>query len=63
MNGREVIRRLQEAGFEVARIRGSHHIMKKEGVRPFPVPVHGNRDLPIGTLRSIERLSGVRLRD
>ncbi|MCY7368772.1 MAG: type II toxin-antitoxin system HicA family toxin [Chamaesiphon sp.] len=35
-------------------MRGSHHIYSKEGVELILViPVHGNRDLPIGTLRSI----------
>ncbi|EKD92411.1 MAG: hypothetical protein ACD_29C00023G0007 [uncultured bacterium] len=29
---------------------------------PFPVPVHAKRDLKIGTLKSIEKMSGVKLK-
>ncbi len=29
-----------------------------EKCKPFPVPVHGKKDLKLGTLKQIERLSG-----
>lgn len=63
MNGKEVIAKLKEAGWKVARIEGSHHIMEKEGVaRCVPVPVHGNKDLGAGLLSAIQRQSGVKLK-
>jgi len=41
-------------------VRGNHHYLRKPGVaRIVSVPVHGNRDLPAGTLRSILRLAGL----
>lgn len=61
MNGRQVIARLKAAGWALRRITGSHHIMT-DGSRSVPVPVHGNRDLPAGTLASIARASGIKLR-
>jgi predicted RNA binding protein YcfA (HicA-like mRNA interferase family) len=57
----EVIRRLRSAGWALVRSKGSHHHFRHE-LRPGIVTVpHPKKDLPIGTLRSIERSSGVQL--
>jgi predicted RNA binding protein YcfA (HicA-like mRNA interferase family) len=60
MNGKQVISMLKRAGWTLRRINGSHHIMT-DGIRSVPVPVHGTRDLPAGTLASIARTSGIKL--
>ncbi|MGK9452815.1 type II toxin-antitoxin system HicA family toxin [Acidithiobacillus caldus] len=60
MNGKEVIRRLEQAGFRVARVHGSHHILVKPG-HPRSVPVHGAKDLGSSLIKAIERQSGVKL--
>ena len=62
MNSREVISALEADGWvEVAR-RGSH-AQFKHPTKPGRVTVpHPKRDLPAGTLRSIERQSGLSLR-
>jgi predicted RNA binding protein YcfA (HicA-like mRNA interferase family) len=62
MQSREVIQALEAAGwFEVAR-KGSH-AQFKHPTRAGRVTVpHPKRDIPIGTLRSIEKQSGIRLR-
>lgn len=63
MDGNEVIKKLQAAGWTLARINGSHHIMVKGGLAvPVPVPVHGNRDLGKGLVASIQRDTGVKLK-
>jgi predicted RNA binding protein YcfA (HicA-like mRNA interferase family) len=49
--GLRVVRTLERAGFEVARVHGSHYTMRQPG-RGTTVPVHG-RDLASGTLRGI----------
>ena len=54
ITGRETVRFLESEGFNVVRIRGSHHFMQCEELRTT-VPVHGNRNLKVGTLRSILR--------
>jgi predicted RNA binding protein YcfA (HicA-like mRNA interferase family) len=60
VSGRYVIRALEKLGFRLDRIEGSHHMMVKEGhSRSIPVPVHGSKSLPAGTLRSIIRMAGV----
>lgn len=63
MTGKEVIKRLKAAGWILDRINGSHYIMYKPGHLPVSVPVHGNRDLGIGLLKNIERVTGVKLLD
>jgi predicted RNA binding protein YcfA (HicA-like mRNA interferase family) len=47
-SGRDMVKEMQSAGWELDRIEGSHHIMEKEGVT-ISVPVHANRDLTKGT--------------
>ncbi|MCX8016385.1 MAG: type II toxin-antitoxin system HicA family toxin [Rhodocyclaceae bacterium] len=60
MNGKDVIKRLQRHGFRLERIRGSHHLLT-DGQRKVTVPVHGASDIKPGTLKSIEKQSGVKL--
>lgn len=56
----EVIKNLKAAGWVLARTAGSHHHFKhptKQGVVTVP---HPKKDLPIGTLKSIEKQSGLK---
>lgn len=59
--GTKSIKRLKAEGWEVKRVRGSHHMLKKEG-RVVPVPVHGIADIGKGLLADIERQTGVKLK-
>lgn len=62
MESRKVIRRLEAAGWALVAIKGSHHQFRHPS-RPGRVTVpHPEKDIPIGTLRSIERQSGLKLR-
>jgi predicted RNA binding protein YcfA (HicA-like mRNA interferase family) len=61
MNCKQVIRKLENAGWRLKRIRGSHHLMEKDG-KSVPVPVHGNADLGKGLLADLERQTGVSLK-
>jgi predicted RNA binding protein YcfA (HicA-like mRNA interferase family) len=45
MNARQLIDILKENGWKLDRTEGSHHIFVKEGRRPVPAPMHGNRDI------------------
>jgi predicted RNA binding protein YcfA (HicA-like mRNA interferase family) len=61
MTGKQVIKLLINNGWKLERISGSHHIMNKDGVkRPLPVPVHGNKDIPLGTLNKILKEAGLK---
>jgi len=60
MGGRDLLGALQRKGYVLTHIRGSHHYLRKPGVAALVVvPVHGNRPLPDGTLRSILRQAGL----
>ncbi len=49
-----MVKFLEDQGFSVVRVRGSHHVMQNEELRTT-VPVHGNDPLRIGTLHGILR--------
>jgi predicted RNA binding protein YcfA (HicA-like mRNA interferase family) len=53
VRGERVVRALERAGFKVARITGSHHIMRHPDGRGTTIPVHPGRDVAKGTLRGI----------
>jgi predicted RNA binding protein YcfA (HicA-like mRNA interferase family) len=62
MRSREVIAALRADGWnEVA--QKSSHVQLKHPSKPGRVTVpHPERDIPIGTLKSIERQAGIKLR-
>ena len=54
VSGKMLCKIVEQKGWELKRITGSHHIYVKEDVEAIlSIPVHSNRDLPIGTLKSI----------
>ena len=60
IGGRDLVRTFERHGFSIIRIRGSHYHLDKPGLpTSVVIPVHGNRDVPQGTLRSIIRLAGL----
>jgi len=61
MDSRTIIRKLEAVGWRRVRVKGSHHQFRHPE-HPNRVTVqHPRKDVPIGTLRSIERQSGVSL--
>ncbi len=62
ISSRKIIKKLKAEGWYEVRQSGSH-IQMKHDEKPGLVTVpHPNRDLPTGTIRSIEKQSGVKLR-
>jgi len=62
IGSREVIKMLKADGWVLVAVDGDHYQFKhptKAGRVTVPHPV---KDLPIGTVKSIERQSGVKLR-
>ncbi|MCH8862278.1 MAG: type II toxin-antitoxin system HicA family toxin [Proteobacteria bacterium] len=62
MNSRSVIKKLKNDGWAKVAQKGSHVQFKhprKKGRVSVPHPV---KDMPIGTVKSIEKQSGVKLR-
>lgn len=54
ISGKKLCKIIEKFGWTLVRVKGSHHIYTKEDVSKIVViPVHGNRDLPTGTLKGI----------
>lgn len=61
MNARQVIKILEQNGWQLRRVKGSHHIFVKNEIS-VPIPFHGTKDLGIGLIKSIEKQTGVKLK-
>ena len=60
VSGKRFARLLEERGWELRRISGSHHVYAKEGnPNRISIPVHGNRDLKRGLLRFFMGISEI----
>jgi len=60
VSGKELARAVQRKGWVLARSKGSHHIFIKDG-RPerLVIPIHSNRPLKVGLLRSQMKIAGL----
>jgi predicted RNA binding protein YcfA (HicA-like mRNA interferase family) len=60
VSGKALAQAVQRKGWVLTRIKGSHHVFIKEG-RPerIVIPIHGNRPLKIGLLRSQMKIAGI----
>jgi len=64
ISGKDFCRLLTDQGWSLAGIKGSHHIFFKEGVRDrIVVPVHGNKPLKIGLLKSQMKVADIQESD
>ena len=62
MDSRDIIAKIQADGWRRVDVDGSHWQFKHP-MKPGRVTVpHPKKDVPIGTVKSIERQSGVKLR-
>ena len=60
VSGRELARLLQQRGWQLARINGSHHIFTMGGQRErIVVPIHGNQPLKTGLLRALMKIASL----
>ena len=54
VSGKALCKLVERNGWKLKRVTGSHHIYSKKGVKAIlSIPVHSNRDVPIGTLKGI----------
>jgi len=64
ISGKDFCRLLTDQGWSLARIKGSHHIFFKEGVRDrIVVPVHGIKPPKIGLLKSQMKVANIQESD
>lgn len=59
-SSREIIKKLEDDGWYHVRTRGSHHQYKHPTKKGKVTVKHPDSDIPIETLKSIERQSGLK---
>lgn len=59
MNSRELIKLLVKHGWELARIRGSHHQFKHQEYGHTVTVPHPKKDLGAGIAKAIKRQAGI----
>ncbi len=60
LTAKEVIKQLKQSGFMEVSQTGSHlKLFNRETRRTAIVPIHQGNTIPIGTLKSIEKQSGI----
>jgi predicted RNA binding protein YcfA (HicA-like mRNA interferase family) len=60
---KEVVRVLRKRGFALVSQKGSHQKWRHSNGRQVIVPLHGNKPIPIGTLKSIIDGAGLTAED
>jgi predicted RNA binding protein YcfA (HicA-like mRNA interferase family) len=64
VSGKELARLLEQRGWSLLRIHGSHHIYGKTGsVVRLSVPTHGNKPLKVGLLKHLLKMAGLQESD
>ncbi len=60
ISGKRLCKILENKGWQLKKIHGSHHVYMTEGRKErISVPVHGNKDLKIGLLRSVMKIADI----
>jgi len=58
MRGKDLVKLLQQNGWYIERVNGSHYVMKKDKQTEI-VPVH-NTDIPTGLVNKILKRTGLK---
>jgi predicted RNA binding protein YcfA (HicA-like mRNA interferase family) len=60
LSGREFARLVEQHGWRLLRVNGSHHIFgKPDSLVRLSIPIHGNRPLKIGLLRHLAKIAEI----
>jgi predicted RNA binding protein YcfA (HicA-like mRNA interferase family) len=64
VSGLELAQLVKRRGWTLARVHGSHHIFTMPGRRErIVIPIHGNRPLKVGLLRSLMKIANLKESD
>ncbi len=62
ITGKELAKLLEQNGWILSRINGSHHIYTNENrIERISIPIHGNKELKIGLLKHILKIADIKL--
>ncbi len=53
IKGKQLLKILQRIGYDLDHTQGSHHILRRSDGKKTTVPIHGNKEIPKGTLLGI----------
>jgi len=60
LSGKDFAKLLEKHGWELKRIKGSHHVYMKEGMTArISVPIHGNNSLKIGLMKRLMKIANI----
>lgn len=58
VSGKTLAKAIERKGWNLVRVKGSHHIFVMSGRRErIVIPIHGNRPLKIGLLRALMKIA------
>ncbi|OKH25535.1 hypothetical protein NIES593_04110 [Hydrococcus rivularis NIES-593] len=58
VSGKKLCKIVEKKGWILKKITGSHHIYQKPGtMQILSIPVHGNKDLKMGTLKALMKIA------
>ena len=60
MNSKQIIKTLEKNGWKLVKVKGSHHQYKHPTIKGRVTVPHPKKDLPKGTVKSIEKQSGLK---
>ena len=60
VDAKEIVKILKQNGFTKQSQKGSH-AKYINGVKITIIPIHGSKDVPVGTVKSIEKQSGLKI--
>lgn len=55
LTGRQIVNTLSKTGFDVVRVKGSHHVLRHPDGRTTTVPIHAGETIGPGLLSQILR--------
>ena len=53
IKGKQLLKVLQSIGYILDHMQGSHHVLRRSDGRKTTIPIHGNKEIPKGTLLGI----------
>jgi len=58
VSGKKLCKIVEKKGWILKKVTGSHHIYTRQGSEKIlSIPIHGNKDLKIGTLKALMKIS------